>query len=267
MNSSRRTQKDTTLAIETDFRRKIGETVRLASEGVNRYRVFTPFLFEDGDHLAVVLRREASKWVLSDEGHTYMHLTYDIDEKDLQRGNRQKIITNALSVFSVEDHEGELCLVIPGEQYGDALFSFVQALLKISDVSFLSRERVRSTFMEDFRSFISAEVPDDRRTFDWSDRVHDPDGKYKVDCMINHMPNPIMVFALPNDDRVRDATITLHQLERWQIPHRSLAIFEDQEEVHRKVLARFSDVCEKQFSSLAANRDRIGQYLDAALRA
>ena len=44
--------------IETDFRRKVGEGVRLAGEGVNRYRVFTPFLFEDGDHLAVVLKQE-----------------------------------------------------------------------------------------------------------------------------------------------------------------------------------------------------------------
>src|SRR3989304_1523453 len=148
--------------IEMDFRRKVGESVRLANEGVNRYRVFTPFLFEDGDHLAVVLKREDDRWVLSDEGHTYMHLTYDLDEKDLQRGNRQKIISNALSVFSVEDREGELRLLIPKEQFGDGLFSFVQALLKISDVSYLSPERVKSTFLEDFRSFMETTVPSDR---------------------------------------------------------------------------------------------------------
>ena len=99
--------------IETDFRRKIGERVRLASEGVNRYRVFTPFLLEDGDHLAVVLRKEEGRWVLTDEGHTYMHLTYDLDEKDLQRGNRQKIISNALSVFSVEDRRGNFVYSFP----------------------------------------------------------------------------------------------------------------------------------------------------------
>ena len=81
--------------MEMDFRQKVGESVRIVSEGVNRYRVFTPFLFEDGDHLAIVLKRENSGWVLSDEGHTYMHLTYDLDEKDLHRGNRQKIISNA----------------------------------------------------------------------------------------------------------------------------------------------------------------------------
>ena len=37
--------------IQADFRRKVGETVRLAEEGIGRYRVFTPFMFEDGDHL------------------------------------------------------------------------------------------------------------------------------------------------------------------------------------------------------------------------
>ena len=253
--------------IETDFRRKVGESVRLAGEGVNRYRVFTPFLFEDGDHLAVVLKYEGGRWVLSDEGHTYMHLTYDLDEKDLQRGNRQKIISNALSVFSVEDREGELRLLIPEEQFGDGLFSFIQALLKISDVSYLSRERVKSTFLEDFRRFMEATVPVERRTFDWHDPQHDSAGKYSVDCRLNGMLKPVMVFVLPGDDRVRDATISLLQFERWKIPHRSLAIFEDQEEVNRKVLARFSDMCEKQFSNLWTNKDRIATYLGEAMLA
>ena len=252
--------------IETDFRRKVGETIRLAGEGINRFRVFTPFLFEDGDHLAVVLKRETDGWVLSDEGHTYMHLTYDLDEKDLQKGNRQKIVSNALSAFSVEDREGELRLAIPEERYGDALFSFVQALLKISDVTYLSRERVRSTFLEDFRSLLEATVTEGRRTFDWCEPQHDSQGKYVVDCRVNGMAKPLMVFALPGDDKVRDATISLLQFERWKIPHRSLGIFEDQEEVNRKVLARFSDMCEKQFSSLGTNKDRIAAYLQEAIQ-
>ncbi|MCP4548421.1 MAG: DUF1828 domain-containing protein, partial [bacterium] len=81
--------------IERDFHEKVSGKVSLAAEGMDRYRVFTPFLFEDGDHLAIVLKKEGPGWVLSDEAHTYMHLTYDIDEKDLQRGARQKIISNA----------------------------------------------------------------------------------------------------------------------------------------------------------------------------
>lgn len=251
--------------IEREFHEKVSAKVRLASEGMERYRVFTPFLFEDGDHLAIILKKEGPGWVLSDEAHTYMHLTYDIDEKDLQRGTRQKIISNSLSTFRIEDRDGELMLHIPDERYGDALYSFVQGLLRITDVSYLSRERVRSTFFEDFQALMSDTVPEDRRSFDWHDHQHDPHGMYSVDCRINGMPRPLFVYALPGDGKTRDATIALLQFEKWGLQFRSLAIFEDQESINRKVLARFSDVCEKQFSSLTANQERITKFLQESL--
>ena len=253
-------------SIERDFRDKVSECIRLQPEGVGRLRVFTPFMFEDGDHLAIVMRREGERWVLSDEGHTYMHLTYDLEESQLQQGTRQKIISNALAAFTVDDKDGELVLPVPNSSYGDALYSFIQALLRITDVSYLSRERVRSTFLEDFRAFISEQVPEEHRDFDWHDPIHDPEAKYVVDCRLNHMPRPAYLYALPSDDRVRDATIGLLQFERWGLQFRSLGVFAEQEEINRKVLARFSDVCEKQYSSLAGNEDRIARYLQDILR-
>ena len=254
-------------AIEYEFKKKVSEKVSLLQEGVDRYRVFSPFMFEDGDHLAIVLKREGACWCLSDEGHTYMHLTYDIDEKDLQRGTRQTVIANALSMFTVEDRGGELVICVPDQQYGDALFSFIQALLKVTDVSFLNRERVRSTFMEDFRTFMEQHVPENRRIFDWYDLVHDRDGMYPVDCRVNGMTRPLFVYALPGDDKVRDATIGLLQFERWGLPYHAVGIFDEQEQVNRKVLARFSDVCDKQFSNLSGNTDRISRYFEEAINA
>lgn len=255
-----------TAQLERDFKNKVCEQLRLVSEGVERFRVFTPFKFEDGDHLAIVLKRAGNSWLLSDEGHTLMHLSYDLDERDLQRGTRQKILASTLSAFSVEDRDGELVLMIPGERFGDGLYSFVQAVLKLSDLTFLSRERARSTFMEDFRSFIEQRVPPERRQFEWFDPDHDPTGKYVVDCRINQMPNPLFIYALGSNDKVRDATIGILHFERLRQDFRSIGIFENQEEVNRKVLARFSDVCEKLFSTLVSNEERIARYLHDALQ-
>ena len=121
--------------IERDFHERVSAKVRLSAEGLDRFRVFTPFLFDDGDHLSIVLKKEGSHWVLSDEAHTCMRLTYDVEESDLHRGTRQKIISNALSTFRIEDRDGELVLAVSDGHYGDALHSFVQALLKIANVS------------------------------------------------------------------------------------------------------------------------------------
>ena len=50
-------------SIERDFREKVSEQIRLAAEGLGRFRVLTPILFDDGDHLAIVLRRDSTGWV------------------------------------------------------------------------------------------------------------------------------------------------------------------------------------------------------------
>ena len=79
------------------------------------------------------------------------------------------------------------------------------------------------------------------------------------------MPRPLFIYALPNDEKVNVATISLLMFEKWQIPFQSMAIFEDQESMARKALARFTDVCEKTYSNLEGNKDRIAEYLERRL--
>ena len=252
--------------IEQDFHAKVSQQIQLHSEGVDRYRVFTPFRFDDGDHLVVVFKKSGGRWVLTDEAHTFMHLTYDVDEKDLMQGTRQKIISDALSAFHIEDRNGELVIPITDNRYGDSLFSFIQGILQITNVIWASKEKIHSLFMEHFKELIKDLIPQEKRIFDWHDEKHDKDSKYVVDCYIDGADYPLHIHALNNDNKTRDATITLHQFEKWDINYRSIAIFENQENIGRKVLARFSDVCDKQFSTLSDNRERIGKFLLGSIR-
>lgn len=252
-----------TTDIESEFRRKVCGEIDIELEGLNRFIVYTPFMFDDGDHFVIVLKRNESRWLLTDEGHTFMHLSYA--GFDLERGTRRSIIDQALMSFNLTNMQGELRLEVPDQQFGDALFSFVQALTKVSDTGYWTRERVQSTFLEDFQNLLREEIPPERRTFDYFDRQHDPDGIYPVDCKVNGMAKPLFVFGVNNDSKCRDATITILQFEKWGNSFQSMAIFEDQTQINSKVLARFSDVAGKLFSSLGA-RDRVTSYLRDVLQ-
>lgn len=81
-------------------------------------------MFDDGDHLVVLLKGKEDKWLFSDEGHTFMHVSYD--DIDLDRGTRKKIIDTVLSNYGIKNLEGELITEVPDNQFGDALYSYLQ---------------------------------------------------------------------------------------------------------------------------------------------
>jgi len=248
-----------------EFRESVCGEIDLASSGLNRYLVEVPFSFTDGDHYVIILRQEGNKWVLSDEGHTFMHLSYELRDREFEEGNRRKIIDEVLNSYQIENRAGELVLTIPPSRYGDALFTFVEAITRITDVTFLSREVVKTTFREDFMRIVSekgneAGVKD--IIFDYTHPIHDPDGKYPIDARLNGViSRQVLVFAVGNDDQCQTTTIVLHQWEKWQERFHSIAVFRDQTEINRLYLARLSDVIGKHLPSLETAKERLKKEL------
>jgi len=116
--------------IEKEFKEKVCKEIRLMEEGIERYRIFTPFQFDDGDSFAIVLKRAGKNWILSDEGHTFMHLSYDLDMDSLDTGNRAKIISTTLNTFGVKENKGILIAEVNEKNIGNMFYNYVQALIK-----------------------------------------------------------------------------------------------------------------------------------------
>ena len=52
--------------IEKDFIDKVSAEIQFSADGKDRFLVLTPFHFNDGDQLVIVLKKMGDKWVLSD---------------------------------------------------------------------------------------------------------------------------------------------------------------------------------------------------------
>lgn len=256
---------DTTVTLaglQNSFSEAIGSEVRVESQGSRDARVLVPFDFPDGDRLVVRLRDLGSEaYELTDMGHTFMHLSYDLDIDALESGGRKLLFESIQERAGLQERDGELVLPTRADVVAGDLFQFVQALLQISDLRFLSRERVRSTFGDDLKDLLSKRFVG-RTQFEYSDSEHDPERRYPVDCYINHLPRPLAVFGIGSDTQAGDATITLLQFQKWGRELFAMGIYEDMAKVSGKSIARLSDVVDKQFSSLAGNEVAITDYIE-----
>ena len=144
-----------------------------------------------------------------------------------------------------------------------ALHDFIQCLIRVTDISLLKREVVRSLSLEEFRGFVSEVARETgwHADVNYVDHDIDPDGRYPVDVRLSRNGTQVFAFGIHTDNKYRDATITILYFEQGRHRFNTLAVFEDQTSVNRHVLARFTNVCEGQFPSLGSARERLPEYL------
>lgn len=250
--------------LQTKFIAKLPDSITLEQLGKNMFELITPYTFSDGDGFSIILKKENDTWILTDEGDTLMHLdVLGVSEASLLSGTKQKIFSAILEQFSMIDRDGELILKIENDDYITAYYQFTQALMKVSDIEFLSRSRKKKSFVKDFENLMYQAVDESRCFFKWHDQENDPVGRYIVDCKINSMSKPIMVFALNNNQKTANSTVTIHQLQKWNLSFYPMGIFSDMTALDRKTLTRFTDVCKNTYSNIDdfENRESAIRYI------
>ncbi|MDR2175295.1 MAG: DUF1828 domain-containing protein [Synergistaceae bacterium] len=131
--------------------------VSVKSRGRDDYRVFVPFYFSDGDSPKIVLKKTGDdSFLLTDEGHTLMYLSYydiNIDNSLARRALLEKI----LSSHFMEDRDGRIVMSnIVSKDVAASVFTFTQGLLKIADMTLWKKDRLKSMLMENFRQSITS---------------------------------------------------------------------------------------------------------------
>lgn len=160
----------------------------------------------------------------------------------------------------MEERDGELVIASRQDDLPTAFFSFVQALIEVSELRNLDHERVRSTFRDDVKHLLTEAFAEDLET-DWVDRDRDDDGLYPIPYMLNGTERPIAIFDVATEENASSALVVAKQHLAWERRLHLVAIERDQTRLPRRHVAWLSDAFDKQFATIASRETAIVDYL------
>ena len=213
------------------IKKEICSNFEIEEKSDDRFIIHTWFTYHDGDELRIILEMTDEICKITDEGHTMMWFSYsDYTFTEM----RMDLLNRILRSNDVQMEDGEIYIECPPQEIGRSLNSIIQALLQITDLSFLSLERVASTFIEDLKGTISSIINEKAIPFTISYDTHikSPSGDiHNVDIVIES-PTPIYVLGISNKDRCKDAIITL--LSMKEVRFKSIVVIDDRANIPKK---------------------------------
>ncbi|ABL65731.1 DUF1828 domain-containing protein [Chlorobium phaeobacteroides] len=230
--------------------------VKIREKSAGLLAVDTPFTFPDGDQYQLYIKVMPGGLLrLTDMGHTLMHLSYEHDIDKFCEGTRGALYEKIKSETSVEEHDGSLCIDSTSEQLAADIFRLGQAITSISDLTFLKRSRIESTFYDDLRDSLFRVVPAEKVKKDYLYEGMANASDYPIDYWIEGREAPVFLFGIPGRDKAKTVTIILEHLLRANATFESILVFSDQSSLPRADLARLTNVSDTMISSLDAESD------------
>jgi hypothetical protein len=233
--------------------------VRLYPRKDKRIIVDTPFKFPDGDSLLILAEPVSTGGLrLTDCGHTLMHLSYSMDVDDIAKpGNRNDLFQRIIWDHGLSFENGQIYVDVATDDIGRAVFRLSQALSQIFDITFLSRNRVSSTFYEDLDRAVHRVAPDARIQKNYIVEDQDNAEDYLVDYRLDFPQGglPLFLFGIPSNEKAKLATLVIQHWRNVGLKFTSFIVFQDQLRIGRPDVARLNNVGDESISSLGAIPD------------
>lgn len=245
--------------IEVLLKESFQKELKITLRRPGLFQVQIPYFYPDGDMVDVFLSISDSENILiQDMGMTLMRVSYEfnIDSK-----TKRKILNEIFSQFQINENGGNLTLEAPRTEFFPYLMQFLQVITKVSDISYLKREIVKSLFYEYFDKYINENFDTFTKIRDYYPGF-DKEQQYPTPYAVlkNQSDNPVCFYPIASDDKCNETTITIQHYELHNFRPNTIAVFENQEEIGRKPLARLSNIVGKQFSTLQGNEERIKDF-------
>lgn len=115
--------------------------------------ITTPYLDRHNDYLQLYVKRDNSGFTLTDDGYTIGDLRQSGCE--LESKKRKELLTLTLNGFGVKIDNDALLIHASADNFALRKHNFVQAMLAVNDLFYLSVPMVTSLFFEDVTSWLN----------------------------------------------------------------------------------------------------------------
>ena len=262
--------------LQQQISEQLSQNIQLHERANNMLMLSMPFKFPDGDQYSIYINELENGLIrISDCANTIMRLSYDTpDVEKYFNGNRGQLMDQILKEYKIIQEDGNFYIDVAIKEFAQGIFRLTHALSQIYDLSYLDRDRVRSTFYEDLERMLNDIIKD--KAIEKYNDYKAPDLAHAENYIIDYAltkPNtaiePLFLFGVPSIDKAKLVTITLHYFWRNKYKMRSLIIFENQEQIGNKHLIRLMDsnIGGSQVSSIELRepiQNNIERHFDAA---
>lgn len=115
-------------AITNAMKAGICSSISFEIRGIDRFMIHTGFGFPDGDEIHIILKKGDEGWMLTDEGHTSMWVSYSVNLSE----NRMRMLERAVGSNGIEFENGVMRVGISDENAAECLMSMIQTILQAS---------------------------------------------------------------------------------------------------------------------------------------
>lgn len=221
--------------------------------GIGAYLIHTGFMLPDGDEVHIVLRDKGGDWVLTDDGHRSMWLSYE-DFKITP--SREAVLQKTLDFNKIGLRDGVLSVRVSADDADAALRSMVQVQIQIADLLYLNRRNVRNTFSEDVKDMLS-EYLGGRCVF--NKKISVGEETYLTDAYLDG-DVPMLIFTVSSTERCLDATCAIMAFADDH-DFTSLVFVDDNAEIGKEALKRINNRSDKLFLGIPERNGEFSRFL------
>ncbi len=214
----------------------------------NIYQLVVPIFHEDGDVVDVYLEDSPlgnGDIRICDFGLTLMRLSYTFE---ISTSTRRQILDSILYNNGVQNDNGTFYLDTPINELRENVLRFAGCVQKICNMRYWNRDTIRSTFYEDLKLYITAELeqffpaPDISPLEDYS--------VISVDWTLTIRNRSMYVYGVIGNDKAKNVAISLLEFHKRRLPFISMIVHEDLESLGSKEIVYLTKNADLQYPTL-----------------